>query len=287
MSRQYFAGLLVLVVEAIGVDRDLRDQPGDDVLAEVVRRVRLSRALLERRHQHRHVEDVDAHRREDLLARRQVLRLLEEAGDAILVVDLQHAEAARFFRRDLDHRQRRAGAALLVEAQHLRVVHLVDVIARQHDQLLRVLAKDRIEVLVDGVGGALVPLLADPLLRTQDLDELAELVGDDAPAHAEMAAERERLVLERDEDAPQPGVDAVAQREIDDPVRAAEIDRRLGALLRQRIEAFPDAAGQDHYENLVEHGAPFRFRTTRGCAASWPANRSGRQNRSVVPAFGD
>ena len=34
-------------------------------------------------------------------------------------------------------RQRDARAALLVEAQHSRVVHLVDVIARQHDQALR------------------------------------------------------------------------------------------------------------------------------------------------------
>ena len=247
---------------------------------------RLSRALLQRRDQHRHVEDVDAHRGEDLLAGRQVLGLLEEPGDAVLIVHLQHAEAAGFFRGDLEHRQRRAGAAILVEAQHLRVVHLVDVIAGQHDQVLRVLAENRVQVLIDGIGGALVPLLADPFLRTQNLDELAELVGDHAPPHPEMAAERERLVLERDEDPAQAGVDAVAQREIDDPVRTTEIHRRLGAFLGQRIQPFPDAAGQDHYENLVEHSAPFCFRTTRGCAASWPANGSGRQNRSVVTALG-
>ena len=66
----------------------------------------------------------------------------------------------------------------LVEAQHAGVVHLVDVIAREHDDVLRVLARDRVEVLVDGVGGAEIPVLADTLLRRQDLDEFAELLGE-------------------------------------------------------------------------------------------------------------
>jgi hypothetical protein len=78
----------------------------------------------------------------DLVARRQVLGLFEERGDAIVVVDLEHAEAAGFLRGNLQHRQRRAGAVILVEPQHLRVVHLVDVVAGQDDQVLRVLAED-------------------------------------------------------------------------------------------------------------------------------------------------
>ena len=41
----------------------------------------------------------------------------------------------RFFGRDLDGRDGRAGAAVHMEAQHLRVVHLVDVVPGQHDQL--------------------------------------------------------------------------------------------------------------------------------------------------------
>ena len=152
------------------------------------------RVLLERRHEHVHVEDVDAHRREHLIAGRQVLRLLEEAGQPSLVVHLQDAEAVRFSDGTSITPASRPAPRSCVEPQHLRVVHLVDVIARQHDQVARVLAQDRIEVLVDGVGGPLIPVLADALLRAEDLDELAELVGDDAPAHADVAAERQRLV---------------------------------------------------------------------------------------------
>ena len=60
-----------------------------------------------------------------------------------------------------------------VELQHLAVIHLVDVIAGQDDDVARVFALDRVHVLVDGVGGALVPVLADALLWRDDLDELA------------------------------------------------------------------------------------------------------------------
>ena len=130
-------------------------------------RGRVARVVLERRHQHLDVEDVDAHRGQAPgWPGGRCLRLLEEAGQPILLVDLQDAEAAGFLRRDSRcTAERRAGAALAVEAQHLRVVHLVDVVAGQHDQVPRVLAQDRVEVLVDRVGGAEVPVLADPLLR--------------------------------------------------------------------------------------------------------------------------
>src|SRR4029079_3661461 len=192
--------------------------------------------------------------------------------------------AVRLFRRHLDHRQRRAGAAIEMEAQHARVVHLVDVIARQHDQVPRLLALDGIEVLEDRVRRALVPVLADALLRVQHLDELPELVGDDAPPEAEVAGERERLVLQRDEDLAQPRVQAVAQREIDDPVGAAEVDGGLGAFPGQGEEALTHASGQHHHDDVVEHGDPQRFNTTRAGAPSAPASRSGRQYISYCPA---
>ena len=55
--------LLVLVVEAVRVDRRRVDERGNDVLAEIVRR-RLVRVRFERVDEHVGVEDVDAHRRQ-------------------------------------------------------------------------------------------------------------------------------------------------------------------------------------------------------------------------------
>ena len=215
-----------------------------------------ARVGFERAHEDVGVEDVDAHRRERESGEpgigggsfgfswKPVTRSL--SSTAMMPKRLRVGD------RHFNRRERHRRAALLMEAQHARVVHLVDVIARQHDQVARVLAHDRIEVLVNRVGRALIPVLADALLRRQDLDELAELLRHDAPAHADVAVQRERLVLRGDEDPPQPGVDAVAEREVDDAVRAAEVDRRLRALLRERVEPLAGAAGEDDDEPVVE-----------------------------------
>ena len=111
---------------------------------------------------------------------------------------------------------------------------------------------DGIEVLKHRIGRAQIPVLADALLRREDLDELAELLGDDVPPHPDVAVEGERLVLRGDEDAAQPGVDAVAEREIDDPVRPAEVDGRFRPFFGQGIQAFAGAAGEQDDEDIVE-----------------------------------
>ena len=91
------------------------------------------------------------------------------------------------------------------------------------------------------------------------------------------------LYCVRDEDSPQSGIDAVAEREVDDAVRPAEVDRRLGALLGQRIEPLAGAAGEHDDEAVVEerrHGRQLLRSTTRAGAPSDPTTRSGRQNMS-------
>jgi hypothetical protein len=142
-----------------------------------------------------------------------------------------------------------------VESEHLGVVHLVDVVARQHHDVARGLAHDGIEVLEDGVGRAEVPVLTHALLGRQHLDELAQLFRHHVPSHADMAVERERLVLSGDEDAPEPRVDAVAQREVDDPVGPAEIDRRFGSFRGERVQPFAGTSCEQDHENVVQsHG---------------------------------
>jgi len=65
----------------------------------------------------------------------------------------------------------------------------------------------------------------------ENLNELAEFAGDErAPAFADVAIERERLVLREDVDAAQAGVDAVGERDVDDAILAAEGNCRLGAV---------------------------------------------------------
>src|SRR5262249_31167270 len=157
------------------------------------------RVFFERPGENVRLEQVDAHRRERDPGRAgradRLFRLFLEADHPPGLVDADDAETAAFFGRNLDGRQRDVRAAIHMEAQHLRVIHLVDVITREDEDVRRFLAFDGIEVLIDGVGRAEVPVLAHALLWRQDFDELAELFGYDVPAHSDVPVQRERLVL--------------------------------------------------------------------------------------------
>ncbi len=75
------------------------------------------------------------------------------------------------------------------------VVHLVDVVAGEDHDVFRPLFLDGVDVLVDGVGGALIPVLVDALLRRHDVDELAQLAATTIPAEVDVPVEAHRLVL--------------------------------------------------------------------------------------------
>ena len=124
----------------------------------------------------------------------------------------------------------------LVLLEHELVVHLVDVIAGEKKHVLGTLAADGIDVLVDGIGGSLVPVLTDALHGRKNFDELAKLAGDHLPGLADVAIEGERLVLGEDVDLAQVGVDAVGKGYVNNAVDAAKGDSGLGAVAGQRIK---------------------------------------------------
>ena len=182
------------------------------------------------------VEEVDAHGGVDHVGvegRAQVggLGLLDEAGDLAVARDLDDAEAGYIGGLNGQGGEGDVGAGVDMLPEHAAVVHLVDVVAGEDEDVFGLLGADGVDVLVDGVGGAHVPVGADALHGGQDLDELAELLGDDAgPAFADVAIEGERLVLGEDVNVAQVGVDAVGEGDVDDAVLAAERNGRLGAI---------------------------------------------------------
>ena len=182
-------------------------------------------------------------------------RLLEEVGDAVLLVGLEDAELADLAQRHRDGAHREVGVPLQVEADHLPVVHLVDVVAGEDQDVPRLLLLDGVDVLVERVGGALVPVLVDPLLGRQHVHVLVQLGAEEVPADAEVAVESAGLVLGQHEDAAEVAVDAVGQGEVDDAVQAAERHGRLGPVARQRLQARPLSPRKDDGED-VSHGFP-------------------------------
>src|SRR5262245_38064535 len=85
----------------------------------------------------------------------------------------QYADCGRFpaLPNDL---QPRAGTPLAklhvgsggdMKIQQLTVIHLVNVIAAKDQNVIRVFALDRIDVLINGIGGTLIPLFGRAELR--------------------------------------------------------------------------------------------------------------------------
>ena len=180
-----------------------------------------------------------------------LLRLLVEAQHAVRFIDRQHAEFLRAVERHLHDADGDVRLLLHVQADHRAVVHLVDVVAREHQHVQRPVRADDLHVLPQRVGRALVPLRPEALLRRDDLDELAELAAQVAPAALDVLHQRMRLVLRQHRDLPDARVHAVRQHEIHDAELAAERRRRLAAILGEIAEPLAPAASHDHCQGAA------------------------------------
>ena len=234
----------------------------NDVLAEIVLRCLVAHVLVEQVEQERRVEHVDAHAGERDVGfarhRRRIGGLLDEFEDLVRPIDCHDAERDRLQPRHLDARDGALRAALDVRLEHQRIVLLVDVVARQHDDVRRMMVADDVDVLVDRVRGATIPvLLVDPLLRRQELDELVHLPAEEAPALLQVTQQAVRLVLGDDTDPADAGVETVRQREVDDPELAAEIHGRLCAPRGKVLES-RSAPAREHQRD----GATWQLRSS-------------------------
>ena len=175
-----------------------------------------------------------------------------------ITVGFEHAELARGLggvHLDGRHGHIRCGGHVLL--QHLLIIHFVNVVAGENENVIRLLAADRINVLIDGVRRPLIPVLRDAHLRRQHLDEVA-VAHQRRPAAAHVAIQAERLVLRQHKHAAQVAVQAIGKRQIDNSVNAAERDGRFGAIARKRPKPLALAAGQQH-SDCVAHKWHFRI----------------------------
>src|SRR5262249_48600718 len=124
--------------------------------------------------------------------------------------------------------------AVDVLSQHQFVVHLVDMVACENDDVLRAVAFDDVHVLKDGIGSPEIPLaLGGALTRRQYIEALVSLRPEEAPAALKVLYQAVRVVLGGDAYTADAGVERIRQRKIDDSGLAAEEDRRFGALVGQ------------------------------------------------------
>src|ERR1700730_1007635 len=248
--------LAVFVDEVVREHAMLGDDARKNVFAEIVTRLGIFRIREQDRDHQVGIENIDAHGRAAMagLVRRLFgyRRFFLEAHDAPVFIGFNNAELQRgLLRGNLNggHGNIRAGIDMLLE--HAAVVHFVNVIAGENENVLRTLAADGINILIHRVGGALVPLLRHSHLRRQYFDILAE-ARKRGPSRANVAIEAEGFVLREHEHAPQIRVDAIGKRDIDDAIESAERNRWLGTIARQRPQPFT-LASRKKYSDGVAH----------------------------------
>ena len=135
--------------------------------------------------------------------------------------------------------------------QHLGIVHFIDVVAGEDEDILRIIPVNKIDILIDGVGRALIPLGAlNLLVRGQDVDTAVVPVQIPRLTVADIIVELQRLILRQDADRVDTGIDTVGERKINNSVFSAVGDRRLGDLLRQDAKATALPPCKQHCDTL-------------------------------------
>ena len=136
---------------------------------------------------------------------------------------------------------------LLVETKHSSIVHLIDVVAGQDQHVIGVIALNKRDILIDGVGRTLIPLGILALgIGRQNLHATVRRVQAPRLTVADVLVQFKRLILCQDADRIDFGVYAVGKWEINDAVLAAERDGRLGRVFRQDHQTAALTTCQEH-----------------------------------------
>ena len=180
--------------------------------------------------------------------------LFLEADDAPIFIGFDDAElAGSFGGGNFDGGDGDFGAGIDVALEHFGVVHFVDVVAGKNENVFGALAAEGIDVLVDGVRGALIPLLGDAHLRRQDFDKFTE-THERRPSGADVARKAEGFILRENEDAMETGVDAIGKRDVNDAIESAERDGRLGAIASEGPEPLALSSSEKYTDGIAHIG---------------------------------
>ena len=180
--------------------------------------------------------------------------------------------------------KKKAIAMILAGGQGTRLGALTKTIAKPAVPFggkYRIILVDKGDILVNGVRRPLVPFPAG-IVRVGRQHKNAAIFAVQIPGTADphIAVEEEWLILGQDAHGVDPGVAAVRQRKINDPVFSAKGNRRLGDRFRQGSQPGSLPTGQNHRNGfLFRHVVPpFRI---RGC--SWPFSGNRRSPAAALP----
>jgi hypothetical protein len=135
-----------------------------------------------------------------------------------------------------------------MKGQQRVVIHLVNVIAAQHQRQVGFGIFQKGEVLLDRVGGSGVPVgVGAPFVRLVDLHSARKTaVQVPGPPGPDVLVEGVRAILGEDHHVEDAGVDAVGEGEVNDAILPGEWHGGLGAFGSQHAQARAFSPGQDH-----------------------------------------
>ena len=243
----------------------------------------------QRLHQHLAVEHVVAHGRERLIRRtrqgRRRRRLLQERLDPV-PVRLHHAERRGRRPGHCDRRHRDPRAPGQVPLDQLRRVHPVHVVGPEHGHQVGPLAADQVQRLVDRVGRSGLPVRPEPLLGRHRRHVVVEQAVQ-LPGGGDVPVEAVALVLGEHADLPDAGVDQVGQREVHQPVQAAERDGGFRPVLGQGREPLARRARendtQDPPTGHLPTSRPSGNLSGPGTQAAQALSQAGRSAPAAAP----
>ena len=203
--------------------------------------------------------------------------LFGKLRDIAVAVHVHDAEAAGFGPGYFHYGDGAGRLRLFVAAQHIGVVHFIDVVAGQHRHILRIVQIHKADVLINGVGSALVPHRAGgALIGRQDVDAAIHAIQFPRLAVADIVVQLQRPVLGQHAHRVDAGVGTVGQGKINDAEFPAEGNGGLCHVAGQHIQAASLSAGQQHGDTLFLHvTAPPDLRGRRvsappDCLVSFP-----------------
>ena len=217
---------------------------GQHILTEVIRGVLVLLVRFQIRAQLLPGEDVNAHG--SLVALRHS-RLLVKFVNRAVRVRVQNTEAGSLLHRHFVNGDGAGRIVLLVIRNHLGVIHLVDVVAAQHNHVIRIVALNKRYILVNGICRALVPVRAAALLvRLQNMYAGVHTVEIPRLAGTDVFVQLERLILCQNTNGLNAGVHTVGKWKVDNTVLASKRNSRLCEVLGKNTETAATAACQQH-----------------------------------------
>src|SRR5581483_9955319 len=149
--------------------------------------------------------------------------LLMKRENAALGIGFDNAELVRVPLVNRNGGYGTCRVEVLMELDHVRHVHTIDVISAEDGDHMRLSLLNQIDVLIDGVGRSLIPGFASRThLRRHRNDELVLQYPARLPSFVQMLQQALAAKLREDVDGIDSGIDEIAQYEIDNPVFSSE-----------------------------------------------------------------